>query len=358
MAYIDLGCGFTEDHIDTMLRLKELDTPNTLTHVFGSAHNANPFGSTRPSRREASMFLDKFLEGVGRLQREGITTNITFNSTLPCFERKVRSNIFDSKRAQDAFLAFVNVCSEYNVNWIISHPGLIDLMHTTPYRHKVNIIISTIMNVHTLGQMLWTKKRWPLVRRVCPALWKNRDFQWLEQANQVIPLELLANEFCSMGGQECEGLFRQADYQAQSLDIENWHPLKVCTAERKAHPEAWLMARFILPQWIPYYVEKTKVKHYKVTGRTHPAAYLYDVGMKYLTGKADGNLLALWGQLEATHKGVDQAEEQNTALSQLNIPIEDIDIPLKGMIQTCSSPPMVCGVSCNFCKSLFKATQV
>lgn len=248
----------------------------------------------------------------------------------------------------------MNDCSKYDVNWVVSHPGLIDLFHNSALRDTPNIIISTIMNVHTLGQMLWIKKKWPRVIRVCPALWKNRDFQWLEQANQVIPLELLANEFCSMGGQECEGLYRQACYNAQSLNIEKWCPLVECTHERKLHPEAWLMARFILPQWIPYYVEKTGVRYYKITGRTHPAAFIYDVGVKYIGGKASGNLLTLWGQLEATHADVDQAEEQNAALAQLNIAIEDIEGPLKEKIATCSATPDACGVSCRFCKDLFE----
>ncbi len=244
------------------------------------------------------------------------------------------------------------------VDFIVAHPALLDRLHEDEFRSaSFRLTISTIMNVHSLAQLQWIKERWPRVKRVCPALWKNRDFSWLKRANDIIPLELLANEFCSMRGVECEGLFRQACYLGQSMDVSQWSALDVCSAERKAHPESWLMARFILPQWIPYYVEQTGVKHFKVTGRTHPASFTYEVGLKYVQGKAEGNLLSLWGQLQATEVADTQAQSeiQHTQTESLCIPIEGLDY-LRARIYTCSVGER-CGIGCQLCKEVWKEIE-
>ena len=207
-------------------------------------------------------------------------------------------------------------------NFIIAHPGIIDMAHKHVPRAK--IIVSTIMNVHTLPQVQWIKNNWPQVVRICPALEKNRDFDWLRKANAIIPLELLANEFCSMGGVTCEGLYRQACYLGQSMG-ETWCARDKCMEQRKADPSSWLRSYFILPQWMRTYEQETGVEHFKITGRTHGPEYLKFIAETYLSQKATGNLLTLWGQLEATMPDADQTEEQKKALETTNIPIELLD---------------------------------
>lgn len=355
MVSLNIGCNFSEAHVDTILALNQLeDAKHCITHVYGSPGTLNPFGSVRPARREYTTTQAEFSRVVELLKDYDITTNITLNSLLPATHCHPRLNIFDSVGSVNAMQEFVEMLAPLKCNLIIAHPGLLDFLRDGWVGNDKSppIIISTIMNVHRLSQLEYIKERWPSVIRVCPALWKNRDFTWLSKANEIIPLELIVNEFCSMGGHECEGLYRQACYLGQSLGIQNWNPLEICTEERKKHPESWLMARFILPQWLSIYKAATGVEHFKITGRTHPASFIKSVGTKYIIGKAEGNLLSLWGQLEATMEGVDQQAAQKHALSENYIPIE-IAEKLTNCIATCSTGEG-CGISCPRCKQLIK----
>lgn len=358
MANINIGCNFTEEHVTAILSLRLSHPTNIITDVYGSPGECNPLGSVRPTRREASIEWQEFRSAVQRLHEAGIKINLTLNSLFPHYRHAPGLNMW-SDATRTTLKAFTEKCSLIGpMDYIIAHPALLDILHEWGMLPaSARIIISTIMNVHSLTQLKWIKERWPRVKRVCPALWKNRDLQWLKRANEIIPLELLANEFCSMRGIECEGLFRQACYLGQSMDVSQWSALTICADQRQAYPESWLMARFILPQWIPYYVEQTGVKRFKVTGRTHPASFIYNVGLKYVQGKAEGNLLSLWGQLEATTmSGINAQEtEQGRILSKLNIPIEKLDY-LKDRIYTCSVGDK-CGIGCQLCKEIWKEIE-
>jgi len=349
---LNVGCNFAS-HIDILISaVKQAESEvfgSKLAEVYGSPRGVNPFGSVRPSRRESDSSFAEFVMNSEKLHNAGIKINLTLNSLFPHHKLSGRnSDIFDDLAARTMFKQFIQKASPYVDGWIIAHPYVIDLLHKLDL--ETSIAISTIMNVHSLGQMHTIKRRWPQVKKVCPALWKNRDFPWLTEANKIIPLELLANEFCSIGGQECEGLYRQACYLSQSMETKNWNPMDVCIKERQEHPEAWLMARFILPQWMASYKERTGVNHFKITGRTHSDAFIKRISREYIQEKATGNLLGLWGQLEATLGKGEQNTEHAKALGIANIPIEEIERMIY-TITCCTSDE--CGVSCHYCKHLY-----
>lgn len=114
------------------------------------------------------------------------------------------------------------------------------------------------------------------------------------------------------------------------------------------------MAKFILPQWMNAYQSLTGVSTFKVTGRTHPASFIDYIGKTYLSGKAKGNLLALWGMLEATYENVDQQEEHRKALESRYpyIPVEEVAMRHSFMSSSCNSSD--CGMSCKRCKQLYE----
>lgn len=353
MPSIMLGCDFSQEHTDAILALVkdtlENDTPAIISGVYGSPAGANPFGSVRPLKRETESITADFACRAMQLKEVGVEINLTINSLYPYLKNAAtHCNIFDSKQAQEEFWLFLQRIEPVVDNLIIAHPYLLELLHSGKMGVSFGIIISTIMNVHTLPQMMWIRDNWPLVRRVCPALWKNRQFSWLTQAQKILPLELLANEFCSIGGVECEGLYRQACYLAQSTEIKDWSPLNtVCIASRDASPEAWLMARFILPQWMKFYEERTGVHNFKITGRTHDAAYICAVGHMYTHCDADCNLLDLWGLHTATLNQEKWAIEQQQATKRWNIPTRKIE-HLIDNFTNCN--PDMCGVLCERCK--------
>lgn len=350
MANLDIGCDFSREHVETIIELNTLDgAQHRITDVYGSPGALNPFGSVRLVRREYTPAETDFDYAVYLLSDAGITVNLTINSLHPRRVAIIGDSIFDSAFSRSRLIKFLDALPPARL--IVSHPGMLDILREC-YERPRSVIISTIMNVHRLSQLQYIKDRWPFVTKVCPALWKNRDFKWLKAANEIIPLELLANEFCSISGIECEGLYRQTCYMAQSLGIKNWNPMDVCIEERKKHPEAWLMARFILPQWLDLYKEKTGVQHFKITGRTHPASFIKDVGTKYVIGKAEGNLLSLWGQLEATMEGAGQVEVQKKMVTEHCVPIELAEA-ITERIHACSTGED-CGRECNFCRRLIE----
>ncbi len=356
MASITLGCNFSTEHVQAIERVIGFSTatncPTRITEVYGSPAGANPFGSVRPSFRETKLTDAEFQKNVRWLRDLGVKTKLTLNSLVPHIKTGNfnRLNILDDSRAQETFAAFVKDYKYLIDGWIIAHPGLVDFMHQFPKSWKLDITISTIMNVHTLGQMQWIKEHWPLVTTVCPAVWKNRDFEWLRAANNIIPLELLANEFCTIGGVECEGLYRQACYLSQSCESK-WNPMLTrCIKSRADKPWSWLMARFILPQWLEYYKTNFGIEHFKITGRTHPAEYVEFIGSAYCKEDFDGNLLELWGQLTATLDKENWKENQETEIAKVNIPTRSIESMLHENFP-CKSD--LCGVLCEKCKNTY-----
>jgi len=354
MANIAIGCDFSDEHISVIKALKtyqeRYETPSRMTAVYGSPKYGNPFGSVRPNSRESAIDTEDFANKCRFLKFEGIRIHLAFNSLFPHYKNVgIRLNIFSDTMILESMYKFFEEIDPYVDALIVAHPFLIEWLHKEKF--SFNIIVSTIMNVHTLTQVQWIKDNWPQVSMICPALWKNRDFAWLHAAQEILPLELLLNEFCSIGGVECEGLYRQACYSAQSLEVyDYWNPMKTaCIESRRKNPESWLMARFILPQWISEYKHMTGVTDFKMTGRTHKASYVGSIGRAYISEKYDGNLLDLWGQLEATLNKDNWDIEQQKATGLYNIPVEKIEHLLPAF-HNCNYDK--CGVSCIMCKKV------
>lgn len=349
---INLGCDFSPIHVETILELKRqeivYDMPTTLYSVYGSPREGNPFGSVRPSSRESEVHTEQFKAGLVALREAGIKICLTFNSLFPHLKyTKIMQSVFDSKQAQHELDCFVESYKDLVDYWIIAHPYLMDKFHEYPERWGLKIIASTIMNIHSLPQLIWVKENWPRVAKVCPALWRNREFNWLSAANKIIPLELLANEFCSIGGVECEGLYRQACYMSQSMEVIGWNPMVArCIKSREGNVGAWLRSRFILPQWLSAYERFTGVHDFKVTGRTHSASYILAIGLAYMRNDISCNLLSLWGQLEATLDKGNWEIRQREATGKVDIPISKV-IPLIEEIGCCTCD--ICGHTCNRC---------
>ena len=333
MLKLNLGFNYTQAHFDVLMKLLDQEHDDIeISSIYGSPGVQNPLGSVRESHRESTPTHADLIEWMLAIKSRGVEINLTINSM-----RMPREALF---------VRYLEDIASVVDNFIIAHPGIIDMAHKHVPRAK--IIVSTIMNVHTLPQVQWIKNNWPQVVRICPALEKNRDFDWLRKANAIIPLELLANEFCSMGGVTCEGLYRQACYLGQSMG-ETWCARDKCMEQRKADPSAWLRSYFILPQWMRTYEQETGVEHFKITGRTHGPEYLKFIAETYLSQKATGNLLTLWGQLEATMPDADQTEEQKKALETTNIPIELLDRFYPG-----SCTPDRCGIKCMWCEAIME----
>jgi hypothetical protein len=93
------------------------------------------------------------------------------------------------------------------------------------------------------------------------------------------------------------------DLHALNLSVEavklfRKYPMGNCVASRIRDPREWLMARFILPQWIEQYHRRFNIESFKITGRTHPTPYILRTTETYMSGSYTGNLLELWADVE------------------------------------------------------------
>lgn len=355
MRRLNVGINFSQEHVDTVIKNNELYSNEfvKIEYVYGSPGKGNRFGSVRPSERETESKLLDFRNRVVDLKDCGIKTNLTFNSLYPHLKGNLSDeNIFDSKNAREELDYLLKSIEGYVENLIVAHPFIIDYIHDNDL--NFGIVTSTIMNIHSLPQMMWIAENWPKVVRVCPALWKNRDGIWLKTANRIIPLELLANEFCSIGGVECEGIYRQACYLSQSMDVKNWNPMcERCIGSRRGNMEAWLKARFILPQWMSRYESAFDIEHFKITGRTHSTKFVDFISSTYLKEDFDGNLLELWGHLQATLNKDDWTSEQLNAIADVNIPVKAIDHLWSKFIHCHENSCF----SCSYCKAVAQAIE-
>jgi len=356
MSELTIGCNFSAQHL---VAIKDLvadqvlnETPNRITGVYGNVRgSANPFRSVRPSRREKAGVKSEFIASIDVLKQLGLTVSITMNSTFPHLGDRLRKNIFDNLEAVRNLVQYVSEMHEYVDYWIITHPHVIELFHSA-LNFKPKIVLSTIMNVYYLSQVNWIQKNWPLVAKICPSIYRNRDLAWLSRANNIIPLEVLANEFCSIGGIPCEGLYRQACYNSQSLNVRGWNPMTSCCIKSRDVDEAsWISARVILPQWLKAYQASTGVKNFKISGRTHEAAFIRYIGNAYCTGKATGSIRQLWGQLEATLRTSNKKKAHHDAIEKAPcIPIEQVACYFNEL-HHCDLNE--CRLTCNTCQHIY-----
>ena len=354
-----MGCDFSAEHLSVVTHLAAIykggETKHKITDVYGSPGEANPFGSTRKYGRETMVEPDMFANRLSLLREQfGIKINLAFNSVLPHKKHSwLSSNSFRNPDVSKEIVEYVKTWGPLVDYWILASPLLVELFHNNrEYLNNPQISISTIMNVHSLPQVKWIAEHWPLVKKICPALWRNRDFHFLSLGNNLVPFELLVNEFCSIDGVECEGLYRQACYLSQAVEATHWNPMETCCiASRQKTPWSWLQARFILPQWIEEYKKHTGVNRYKITGRTHKANYIAKIGKAYIDGDFDGNLLELWGQLQATLHQDNWQEEQEKAEQEVIIPVSMIP-PFQEHYNNCGLDD--CGVYCHRCEALYK----
>jgi hypothetical protein len=164
-------------------------------------------------------------------------------------------------------------------------------------------------------------------------LYKNREIDFLSNFRRHaekynINVELMVNEFCSIGGAPCLGILRINCYinhaynmSKEEIMIYDNFPMEICTKSRTDNPSSWLKVPFILPQWLKLYRLHTGIEMFKITGRTHATDYIVQVAEHYMSQQFDGNLLELWAHLQRI---VDQSKS-NEEFFFTNISCKKLD---------------------------------
>jgi len=297
MSY-KIGCNFDPELLDGLagLNSKYATKQWRITELYGSLPSVNPIGTARPGfrlRDGDALFLESYVRDALEL---GMGLNYTINtSSVDPRELKAREAEIGE------FLEFLSDIGVVRVT--VAHPLVAQLV--SALCPSLPVEISTILQLRHPRQLELLKDRCPSVEKICLDVFANRDREKLTEFYAVgrslgIALEVIVNEFCIY---ECPD--RNPCYDLHALDLTQdetrlfgHYPMGNCIRERIMSPIEWLWARFILPQWVRTYYEKFGITSFKITGRTHPTAYILRTAEAYMSGSFTGNLLELWADVE------------------------------------------------------------
>ncbi len=355
-AHLNVGFNWDPELAKAFVNLNETvgkQFNTRIDSVYGST-SYNPLGSARPPQRVPLHDWDRFKECISIFHDAGIKINWTANTN--CL-----GDLTEFERHYDALCDWVEAMAAYIDMYTVAHPLILELLLKSNAVKEIEI--STILNVDTLGLLNYYSDWSPKIKRVCLAISRNRDMSFLRRValyQKIMPkVELLANEFCTVAGHNCQGIYRQSCYECHSHGVGNTHcdnyPMSRCTQSRWDNPESWLKARFILPQWMDDY-QALGINDFKISGRTHPSPYIHKIASAYMSRCYQGNLLGLWAQLESIWKGT---PGQDDSLKRVEIDVSRIG----NFIDHWMSKPdfrcaeQVCGITCQYCETFYKSVK-
>lgn len=348
-----LGTNFDMDVLESIINLNGISQNGKVTEMYGS-DRAHSKLAARPGFRLPDVSKEHIEEYVKHAKEAGINFNYTANSIIPMGSK---AEIVNHLSFIVDFVGWLESIGVYRIT--VANPMMLEIIRNIAHS-DIEIEASTIMHIDTITQIKYLYEKYG-VRKICANLNKTRDFEWLEKAAEYcnkngIILELMANEFCGVGGDNyaTHCVYRDSCYicHATNESLEdtmtlNEYPMKFCTNSRNQNPANWLRLRFIRPEDIKVYNE-IGINHFKITGRTGTTAYIVRTISAYLNQNYVGNLLNLWKPLESI--GHDDLENDTV----WNIPNKSLD----GFIDFWSKykhncDNQVCGETCTYCEEWY-----
>ena len=353
MNEFKIGTNFDRKLVDIIAKENEENAlGNRVVEMYGSIR-AHADLSARPDFRLPDISIPDLVEYVDYAKKHGINFNYTLNSIQPMqSKRNFAEHVKDIKETIE-FLACIGV---YRVT--VANPMMLEVIKTCKNHPKIEL--STIAHIDTLTQIRYYFEQYG-VTKICANVNKNRNFTWLEKAAKYcndnnIELELMANEFCGVGGSDyaTHCIYRDSCYICHStnhtiddVNALDSYPMKQCTMSRNINPANWLKVKFIRPEDLKYY-NKIGIRNFKLTGRTASTEYLTKVLHAYMTEDWNGNLLGLWKPLESiTH-------EKDESFTAYNMPNKKLNNFIKHWAEgkaDCDNE--VCGQTCRFCEKWY-----
>ena len=350
-----LGVNFDTELLSEIIKLNSKSEKNKITELYGS--DANHFQlAARPKFRLPNID-ENYLEKYVKIAKEnGIDFNYTMNSFMP-YVSKV--SMFENLNDTIDFIHFLESIGVYRIT--IANPLMLEIIRKYA-KSDIEIELSTCAHIDTISQIKYYHEVYG-VNKICGNLNKNRDFNFLERAAEYcnkngIIYELMANEFCGVGGEgyATHCIYRDSCYMCHatnesyedSILFDNY-PMSICTMSRNKDKANWLKLRFIRPEDIKVYNE-IGLKHFKITGRTGSTEYIIKTIASYLNESYEGNLLGLWKQLESIKPGVNEKDVETLFIDNKKLD-GFIDVWSVGR-KVCDYE--VCGETCNYCSKFYQ----
>lgn len=350
-----LGTNFDVELLKKVVELNKKYDTSKVTELYGSTSKHAALAA-RPDFRLPNIEDKKLEEYVKVAKSNEINFNYTLNSFMPfgskCELSKNLGSIID-------LLDYLDEIGVYRIT--VANPIMLEVIRKYA-KSNIEIELSTCAHVDTITQIKYFHEVYG-VNKICGNLNKNRDFKFLENAAKYcndngIIYELMANEFCGVGGKNyaTHCIYRDSCYMCHATNhtyedtmlLDNY-PMNICTKSRNENQANWLRMRWIRPEDVKVYNE-IGLNHFKITGRTGSTEYIIRTITAYLEGTFKGNLIELWKPLESIkpntlESDIVKIEIDNSRLDNF------IDVFKNGKV--CDYE--VCGETCKYCDNFYKS---
>ena len=360
--YYKVGCNFDFGLIDLISELNEEFKDNgQIVEMYGSTQNYADL-SARPKWRLQDLSNKDFEKYIQKCNDHGLKFNYTMNSIYP-YGSKVQM-VLKKKDIQNT-VKWLEDIGVYRIT--IANPMMAMFIREVS---NIELELSCISHVDTVTQLQYYHETFG-INKFCNSLLKNRNKEFLETASWYcrkngIILELLAQEFCGVGGVNKEGVsyathcaFRDSCYLCHATNetkedsmLYNNYPMNYCMGSRNGNEESWLKMRWIRPEDQKIYRNACQINYFKLTGRTGSLDYLEKVMRAYLSESFDGNLIELWKPLETIYN--DKKESDQDLSDYIDNKKLDgfIDHWMKGNGFECENE--LCGTTCEYCRKFYE----
>ena len=349
-----VGVNFDFELLHKLIELNEQYGQNKITELYGSIRNDAALAA-RPDFRLPDVSNQRLEKYVRIAKDAGIDFNYTLNSFMP-YGSKVELN--ENKDKIKELVKRLEGIGVYRIT--IANPLLLKIIRDY-IKSNIEIEVSTCAHIDTVTQIKYYHEVYG-VNKVCGNLNKNRDFNFLKAASEYcnkngIIYELMANEFCGVGGEgyATHCIYRDSCYMCHatnktyedSMLFDNY-PMRLCTLARDKDVTNWLKSKWIRPEDLKYYND-IGLRHFKITGRTGSTEYILKTIQVYLEESFDGNLIELWKPLQSITMGVSE-----TQVKKLYIDNNKLEGFLKywGTGHNCDYE--ICGETCRYCNKFYE----
>ncbi len=346
MILLNVGNLWDNEYLDAVIDWnKQFSDTVRVESLFGSISGLTP--TARSSDRIPSRNPAFVIEYVMRAQDAGINIRYTLNHS--CIGSTQYFEHFWFNELQDTLKGLHSIGIH---QWTITSPLLVELVRNLFPNDFIEV--STIAEISTIEDI----KRWEALGAsgVNVSTSINRDFTALERLVPVgLPITLLANEACLHNcpwRRECYNLSSHDSLRSEQLF--GFYPFRRCQNARLENPVEWLKARLILPQWMQFYKDRTRIMNFKIAYRTHPIEVALPMLRSYMEQQFTGNLLDMWPTISHLGSTVEPKDITNISCKRLDELgfIEHFALPRA----PCSQHE--CGVTCKYCESIYSQSKV
>ena len=361
MNLYKVGCNFDFELIKIVKELNEkYDGKAKVVEFFGS-DAAHEELSARPGWRLPNISRDEFARYIKDLREAGILFNYTMNSIQP-YGSKVE--MVKHKQEIQEYVKWLEEIGVYRIT--IANPMMALFIREVS---NINLEASCILHIDTVTQFKYLHETLGITKFCCSIL-KNRNKHFLENAAKYcndngLILELLANEFCGIAGNDQNGIayashcvFRDSCYLCHATNRNkedsmcyNNYPMGYCMTARAKNEQNWLRMRWIRPEDQKIY-NGIGINYFKVSGRTGSTEYLKTVIEAYMAESFEGNLLQLWKPLNTIYDGGLELSHNHTEFIDNKKLDGFLNKWFTGSGFECENE--MCGVTCTYCHDFWK----